>query len=762
MMSPPVVTFYSFKGGVGRTAALANVAAYWAHAGRTVATIDMDLEAPGLGMWLPPAPGRQPERGLLDLIREAVTEGKLPEDLSPFLYEAQWPTQPRTGRVIVLGAGKMSPQYAHDVAELRWDVLYKELDFPDLFRALVEALAVQGVERVLVDARTGFSDPAAVALHLASVAVLLFRPDDQNLEGMKQVLDSLRRTATSIRQLPVAGPLIVTTPGSKEEEQQQRQLIEALRRLELLPVAGPEEEFAEEPDEWAELADRLVKIGWHEKLATACQPIVRKEPDSLSLAYHRLAQQIDALLEAPRAEGAAASRRWPPDAIRAVLNADLGTSEGYSDAKLNDAFVKTSVLGRAIDPATAFIIGSKGAGKSALFRLMQVRAKEWYPNTTVVPVHGDVENLILLGTDDVNALETEEDFERFWVSYATARLERLGSLDHVGGDLQQLRQRVRELQADDPHPAFHRAASIARQVQPDQDVLLLIDATERLFGDRPLRQGPSFRGLGNAWLRWRSAVPFVRFKCFVREQALLDTTGRLIDRSHLKAQSERLAWEQRDAWWFLLRRLVPPVRDQSAPIPEGIRSHLDDEEPFESIEEIERALESFFPAKVYPGENEAPFLRWLWARVRDGNGSVYPRVLLGFARECQKQERSKTNQARESVFERPAVRQAFIDASKEHAQNLFAELDYLNPFLRAIKDDTVQYKVRYTEEDLLRLFKNASRDGGPALEPGVALQTLASLGILRRSPNSNWRREPYDYEIPAIYKFALKLPKGRV
>ncbi len=42
------VTFYSFKGGVGRTLALLNVACILAGLGRRVLMIDFDLEAPGL------------------------------------------------------------------------------------------------------------------------------------------------------------------------------------------------------------------------------------------------------------------------------------------------------------------------------------------------------------------------------------------------------------------------------------------------------------------------------------------------------------------------------------------------------------------------------------------------------------------------------------------------------------------------------------------------------------------------------------------
>jgi Mrp family chromosome partitioning ATPase len=49
-----VVTFYSYKGGTGRSMALANVAWILASAGNRVLAIDWDLEAPGLHRYFHP------------------------------------------------------------------------------------------------------------------------------------------------------------------------------------------------------------------------------------------------------------------------------------------------------------------------------------------------------------------------------------------------------------------------------------------------------------------------------------------------------------------------------------------------------------------------------------------------------------------------------------------------------------------------------------------------------------------------------------
>ena len=64
-----IVTFYSYKGGVGRSMALANVGDALARAGLKVLMIDFDLEAPGLEQFFDIDRGEvQLHAGLLDLL----------------------------------------------------------------------------------------------------------------------------------------------------------------------------------------------------------------------------------------------------------------------------------------------------------------------------------------------------------------------------------------------------------------------------------------------------------------------------------------------------------------------------------------------------------------------------------------------------------------------------------------------------------------------------------------------------------------------
>ena len=61
-----ITTFYSYKGGVGRTLACANFGLYLAKTGRKVVLADMDFEAPGLDSKFADVSVSEIEGGLLD------------------------------------------------------------------------------------------------------------------------------------------------------------------------------------------------------------------------------------------------------------------------------------------------------------------------------------------------------------------------------------------------------------------------------------------------------------------------------------------------------------------------------------------------------------------------------------------------------------------------------------------------------------------------------------------------------------------------
>src|SRR6202008_3846708 len=74
-----IITFYSYKGGTGRSMALANVAFILASNGKRVLMLDWDLEAPGLHRYFAPLlkdPDVVRSPGLMNFFVEFVLAAK--------------------------------------------------------------------------------------------------------------------------------------------------------------------------------------------------------------------------------------------------------------------------------------------------------------------------------------------------------------------------------------------------------------------------------------------------------------------------------------------------------------------------------------------------------------------------------------------------------------------------------------------------------------------------------------------------------------
>ncbi|AQR63999.1 hypothetical protein BXU06_02180 [Aquaspirillum sp. LM1] len=208
----PFIAFYSYKGGVGRTLALANCARSLAARGHTVAIIDLDLEAPGLEAFdaFRPngeAPGKPesphpPLTGFAEYIAHCREQGAPPTCLSSYFHLCVGKPGDR-GKVYLMPAGRRGEAAYRDILSFDWDRFYQDEDgyrFMENLRGHIahnlgddENQPIRP-DYVLIDARTGLSETGGIATHqLADLVVLLFNLNRQNLEGTRWVHDSLAK-----------------------------------------------------------------------------------------------------------------------------------------------------------------------------------------------------------------------------------------------------------------------------------------------------------------------------------------------------------------------------------------------------------------------------------------------------------------------------------------------------------------------------------------------------------------------------------------
>ncbi len=216
-----VIAFYSYKGGTGRTMALANVGCALARDAklpRPILLVDWDLEAPGLHRYFRKqvVTAFRGDEGLFD---------KAPGLIDLFIelrdHIASQSDQPRPEQVVdaatsllrtlpldsytiktdiprlhLLKAGRFDDNYTANIASFLWHELYQRS--PYLLRAFADRLATD-YSFVLIDSRTGLSDTSGIcAMLMPEILVTVFTPNRQSLFGVVDLArDAARYRAKS-------------------------------------------------------------------------------------------------------------------------------------------------------------------------------------------------------------------------------------------------------------------------------------------------------------------------------------------------------------------------------------------------------------------------------------------------------------------------------------------------------------------------------------------------------------------------------------
>ena len=161
------IAFYSYKGGVGRTLALSNIARRLADFGKKVIMLDLDLEAPGLHtkfsnfQW-----DRKVESGIVDYIYEYAVNHKIPAKITSYAYHLE----DLSSSLDLIPAGNpKSSEYWRKLSAINWyELLYGEnatgiAFFLDL---KVKIEKKYKPDYFLIDTRTGITDISSLTISL--------------------------------------------------------------------------------------------------------------------------------------------------------------------------------------------------------------------------------------------------------------------------------------------------------------------------------------------------------------------------------------------------------------------------------------------------------------------------------------------------------------------------------------------------------------------------------------------------------------------
>ncbi|MEX1364769.1 MAG: AAA family ATPase [Nannocystaceae bacterium] len=351
-----VVTFYSYKGGVGRTLALADVGVFLAKMGNRVLMIDWDLEAPGLltyfRQWLPEGPGPD----LLELI-EGFSEIE-PQQAAERWSKVELPEV--KGELAILPAvARDAEEHAQRVQAIDWDSRYED-GFGNWLEEL-RAAWQRDWDYILVDSRTGYSDIGGVCtMQLPEVLVAFFTPNEQSIDG---ALSAARHAQTGQKRLPIdRAPLRVVPVATRLDNTEH-----TLRRK---WESRYTEQFGPLVDEWTDADSHTTELlqllavpyvpfwSYGEQLPavagdTSDKLGVERAHESLALLLSLRLSDVGRLVEERARVSDESYRRWKYDIYISASAADRETSAQLAEVLRSHGLRVAESTGReAIEPGT--------------------------------------------------------------------------------------------------------------------------------------------------------------------------------------------------------------------------------------------------------------------------------------------------------------------------------------------------------------------------------------------------------------------------
>jgi MinD-like ATPase involved in chromosome partitioning or flagellar assembly len=232
-----LITFYSFKGGVGRSMALANAAWLLASNGKRVLAVDFDLEAPGLDRYF--GPFLDPELsastpGVIDWFTDFMESALALSTALPSIHAATLPPPcsamdqyrvrldwsfPGGGVLDFMPPGRLGPAYDRRVSQFDWERFYSHFGGYEFVESIKRTLRAE-YDYVLVDSRTGTSETTGICtVQIPDVLVVLFSPTHQAIEGAARVAESVDTRRRNLGETP---PRIFPIPTRIELAERER------------------------------------------------------------------------------------------------------------------------------------------------------------------------------------------------------------------------------------------------------------------------------------------------------------------------------------------------------------------------------------------------------------------------------------------------------------------------------------------------------------------------------------------------------------
>jgi cellulose biosynthesis protein BcsQ len=785
-----VVAFYGFRGGAGRTTALAHFAAALSARDVSTVAIDLDVEAPGLDRVLN-CPPLTEDVGAVALLR-AAAQAETDEERSSAMRLAPHVVKSRLdvgAPIRVLPAGRLSTIYLERLEDLGV-ALWHIAEPPSPLRALVDQLRSElKPDVILIDCRTGLSGLSASAMfHVADLVVLCVTVTDQSIEGLEIVL----RGVHAARSQRGGSPDLLIVPTMVPEGPEGRaRLDEFLAKIDAQYAAIFRQNAVDlDPSEQTP----VVREGVEYRRGVALADHLRADFVQRSAGtYQALTRELDRLLgldKPANAELKEVDAQGVLDELESSNLKKLAFAEEVGADELVEKFIRPGDFRAITDPTTWYVVGAKGAGKTWMWRyLLSDVAHDAVPKVSFLAGHGPKDNPLTASAfrelEKSARLPKRQLYGTAMVLYAAWRLLR-ASPDVAGRISKQWQgeaaRAVKDLAGASPTKLQEvlvatlereNVGTFAERLIKAIDAGLLDAGSETsilIYDDLDVGFGSDTQaierrrkfvsGFVEAIEPFRGACKRIAFKLFLREDVFAEIG--IQNQSHLGAATVELEWKSGDIWGLVLN-----VLSDSAKYCQYIKAI----DPTATVgnwpAEEERRLRLLVPLWGDQMErgNKIQTGRFIQRRTADGKERLFPRTVIQLLAKAIESQRAAAT-VPDRVLRSAAIQSGYVEASKQRVADLRKEYKDLEIYLDAFEERP----PTGTESEIVNhLKKKAAKRTSAGARGGAAkgayhagrggwakvIPRLLEVGVMREYRRARGESGETKYEIALLYRPGL-------
>ncbi|MCD9617627.1 P-loop ATPase, Sll1717 family [Chryseobacterium gleum] len=788
-LKTPVTSFYSFKGGVGRTTATVLSALLLARQGKKVMIVDFDLEAPGLASIFANRSDNAEEllavNGFVDFLIDYEFHKRNFSEINLddyyFRINEQALVGSNGGELLIIPAiatnSQSSSSYISKLSKANIRFGFGNDYAPDIFLQAMENKLKP--DHILIDTRTGINDVGGLVFNrYAQNIFLLFYGNQQNMFGLESILPELKKlNEQGIKFYLVNSPVPV---DDKLREEEIGFFVEKSYEIFLYHFYD-KETFPSQNDETADhypinipYNQNALLLNSNKKLSSLIDSSGNPYQEIVNLIINNSKKEV---------EQSQISSATNEDLLNSIIDIQTGTSENEfvveKDLKLK--FYPRKDYKYIFEKDKFLILGEKGVGKTALFSVLshqkyaealarycninsqEVENTKWiigfekdnpdFPDKTNFESLKDFTLtefrnywiILLIRTLDEDFFKVIEDNEiiRNVKDSTVINLKNIAKEENIGEKLMQILYEVNT------------------RLQINNQFFIIV--YDHLDAGLPVEndvRGKMVSSLVSFYYENINRLSNLKSKIFLRNDIFTREVKDVTDKVKILNYSQKIEWEYDQLLNVVWKRIYEQNKDSI--LFNDFKAKFDEDDILGSIpnltslEEHTLILDQIF-GKNMGGNNKAYPYNWIRIHIEDTNNKIHPRTLIKLFSESSNLESQEKDNPKDRLIRSKNIEKALEEnVSPAQVQELREEYPELENVFDNLYNTVPDGRSPMNEKDLENALEKLKEN------PNEIIVKLSDIGVLKEYKaysKTKTNNEDKRYHIPDLYLYGLKFKR---